>query len=51
MIFRATFFRIALADSGGVSIILSTVVRTRGSGEALVGSEEAVETPASGPVA
>jgi hypothetical protein len=51
MIFRATFFRVALADSGGVSITLSMVIHTRGSGEALVGSEEAVETPASGPVA
>jgi hypothetical protein len=36
---------------GGVALTLSTVVRTRGSGEALVRSEEAVETAASGPVA
>jgi hypothetical protein len=51
MIFRATFFRVALAGGGGVSITLSMVIRTRGSDEALVGSEEAVETAASGPVA
>jgi ATP-dependent Clp protease adapter protein ClpS len=51
MTFRATFFHGALAGGGGVALTLSTVVHTRGSGEALVCSEEAVETAASGPLA
>jgi hypothetical protein len=51
MILWATFFRGALAGGGGVALTLSTVVRTRDSGEALVCSEEAVETAASGPLA
>jgi hypothetical protein len=51
MIFQAMFCRRALAGGGGVALTLSTVVRTRGSGEALVRAEEAVETADSGPLA
>lgn len=51
MVSRATFFCGALAGAGGVALTLSTVVRTRASGEALLRAEEAVETAASGPVA
>jgi hypothetical protein len=51
MIFRATFFRGELAGGVGVALTLSTAIHTRGSGEALVRSEEAVETAATGPVA
>jgi hypothetical protein len=51
MIFRATFFCGALAGGGEVALTLSTVIYTRGSGEALVRAEEAGETAASGPVA
>jgi hypothetical protein len=51
MIFRATFFRGALAGGGGVALTLSMVVHTRDSVEAMVCAEEAVETAASGPVA
>jgi hypothetical protein len=51
MIFQATFFRGAVAGGGGVALTLSMVVCTRGSGEVLVRSEEAVETAVSGPVA
>jgi hypothetical protein len=51
MIFWATFFYGAQAGGLGVALTLSEVVCTRGFGKALVYSEEAVETAASGPVA
>jgi hypothetical protein len=51
MLFRATFFHGALAGSGKVALTLSTVIHTRGSGEALMRSEESVETASSGPLA